>query len=103
METRQLTQNVGHLVFKVLCSHKGVEEFLAAFDHGVDLATASSKVWVIVECIPQVVNRLVSGLSSCVDENADFRLRGQSDRITGSEGHEEHTLRCFPIPLNNHR
>jgi hypothetical protein len=30
------TQDVGHLVLKVLGRNKGVEQFLAAFDHGMD-------------------------------------------------------------------
>lgn len=50
------TQNVRHLVLEVLRRHKWVEQLAATFDHGVNLSTAPTKVWVIVEGLPQVVD-----------------------------------------------
>jgi hypothetical protein len=57
-----------------LRGNQGVQEFLSALDHGVDLTTTSSKVGVVVESLPEVVDRLVAGLGTGIDENTNLRL-----------------------------
>ena len=74
-ELAGLTQDVRHLVLKVLCCNERVQEFPASLNHGVDLSTASSQMRVIVEGLPEVVNGLAPWLGTGVDEDAYFGLR----------------------------
>lgn len=70
----QLTKNIGHFIFEVLRGNQGVQEFLSTLNHGVDLTTTSSKIGVVVESLPEVVDRLVAGLGTGIDENTNLRL-----------------------------
>ena len=70
-----LTQDVRHLVLEVLGRNKRVEEFLTTLDHGVDFTTASAQISVVVERLPEVVDRLAAWLGTGVDEDAYFGLR----------------------------
>ena len=74
-----LTENVRHLVLEVLRSHKRVEELAAALNHGVNLTAASTKVGVVVEGLPQVVNGLAAGLRARVNEDTDLGLLRMSN------------------------
>ena len=69
-----LTENVGHLILEVLCGDQGVEQLTATLDHSMNFTTASAKVGIVIECFPQVVDRLATRLGSRIDEDADFRL-----------------------------
>lgn len=68
------TENVGHLVFEVLRSNQWIEQLLPTLDHGVNLTTSATEVGIVVEGLPQVVDRLMPRLCSGIDENTDFRL-----------------------------
>ena len=70
-----LTQDVRHLILKVLCGDQWIQELPATLDHGVDFTTATAQVFVIVEGLPEVVNGLAPWLGTGVDEDAYFGLR----------------------------
>ena len=53
-----------HLVLEVLCRYKRVDELLAILDHGMNLASCATEVWIVVESIPQVVDGLVARLGT---------------------------------------
>ena len=75
----QLTQDVRHLVFKILGSNKRVEQLLPSLDHGVNFTTTSAEVCVVVKRLPQVVDGFASGFGTSVDEYAYIRLSGERD------------------------
>ena|SRR5712671_739903 len=70
----RLVQDIRHLVFEVLCGDKRVEQLPALIDHGVNFTAATAKVGVIVECLPKIVNGLVTRLRTSVDEDTNFGL-----------------------------
>ena len=43
-----------YLVLEVLSSNERVEKFFPSFNHGMDLATSTAKIRVIIECFPSV-------------------------------------------------
>lgn len=75
------TKDVRHFVLKVLCGDQGVQELLSTLDHGVDFTTTSSEVGIVVESLPEVVDRLVSGLSTSINEDTNFGLINLSQII----------------------
>jgi hypothetical protein len=60
-----------------------IEEFPAALNHGVDLATAAAEMLVIVKGLPQIINRFMTWFGAGINEDTDFRL---STRIKWSQG-----------------
>src|SRR6266436_2347336 len=68
------TQDIGHLVFEILCRYQRIQELLATFEHGVDFTAATSQVLVVVESFPKIINRLVTWLGTSIDEHTDLRL-----------------------------
>lgn len=71
---RTRTQNVGHFVLEVLGCNKRVEQLPASLNHGVNLATATAQVLVIIEGLPEVVDGFPSRLSTRVDKDTDLWL-----------------------------
>lgn len=80
----RLTQDVGHFVLKVLGGNERIEELFATLDHGVDFSTATTKIGIIIEGFPEIVDRLVSRLGSSVNEDTDFGLVLQSKLLVES-------------------
>ena len=72
--TEEVTENVGHLVLKVLCCNQGVQELSSPFNHSMNFATASSQTSVVIKGLPQVIDRLVPWFCSSINKDTDFRL-----------------------------
>lgn len=53
--------------------------------------------------LPEVVNRLVPRFGTCIDEDANLRLSEQIRGCGIGINIGGHTLRIFPIALNNQR
>ena len=51
----------------------------------MNFTTASTKVWIVVEGFPQVVDGLPSGLGTSVDKNTDLGLSRSQTQGYGSE------------------
>lgn len=51
-----LTENVGHLILEILRSDQRVQKLLSTLNHGVNLTTASSKMRIVVEGLPKIVD-----------------------------------------------
>ena len=47
-----LTQDVRHLILKVLCGDQWIQELPATLDHGVDFTAAAAQIRIIVEGLP---------------------------------------------------
>ena len=77
----RLVQNVGHLVLKILRRNKRVDELATVLDHGMDLTAGATEIGVIVESLPEVVQRLVAWLGTGVNEHAEFRLQMAAKRV----------------------
>ena len=71
-----LTENVRHFVLEVLRGDKWVQKLPTTLKHRVDLATAASEVGVIVEGLPQVIDRLAAGLRTSINKNTNLGLNG---------------------------
>lgn len=56
----RLTQYIGHLVLEILRRDQGVQKFRTVVDLGVDLATATTQVLVVVERLPKVIDTLMA-------------------------------------------
>jgi hypothetical protein len=69
-----LVQNIRHLVFEVLCCDKWVEQFPALIDHGVNFTAATAEVRVIIECLPKIIDGLVSRFRTSINKDTNFRL-----------------------------
>lgn len=82
-----LTQDVRHLILKVLCGDQWIQELPATLDHGVDFTTATAQVFVIVEGLPEVIDRLATGFGTCINQDTDFGLQHLADGV------EEPTVR----------
>ena len=74
-----LTQDVRHLILKVLCGDQWIQELPATLDHGVDFTTATTEVSVVVERLPEIVDRLATGFSAGIDEDTNLRLGKERD------------------------
>ena len=59
---------------------QGVNELATALNHSVDLSTASTKVGVVVERLPEVVDGLAPRLGTRVNKNTYFRLANSQTR-----------------------
>ena len=70
----RLTENVRHFVFEVLSGNEWVEQFLSSLDHGMDFTACTSQVGIIVESFPEVINRLVTGLRTRINEYTNLWL-----------------------------
>ena len=82
-----LTQDVRHLILKVLCGDQWIQELPATLDHSVDFTTATAHVFVIVEGLPEVIDRLATGFGTCINQDTDFGLQHLADGV------EEPTVR----------
>lgn len=76
--SERITENVGHLVLEILRCNQGVQKLLTPFNHCMNFATTTSQMSVIVEGLPQVIDRLVPRFCSSVNENTNFGLRIKS-------------------------
>lgn len=64
--------------------------------------TAASKMSIVVECLPKVVDGFVAGFSTSVDKNAYFGLFRQGMLVISLRD-ELLTSNIFPMALNNQR
>src|ERR1700679_604219 len=71
---KRLVQNIRHLVFEVLCGDKWVEQFPALIDHGVNFTAATAEVRVIVECLPKIIDGLVSRFRTSIKKDTNLWL-----------------------------
>ena len=69
-----LTQDVRHLILKVLCGDQWIQELPATLDHGVDFTTATAEMRIVVERLPKVVNRFVPRLGASINQDTTFGL-----------------------------
>lgn len=76
-----LTQDVRHLVLEILCSNQWVQEFLPTLDHGVNFTTTSTQILIVVESLPEVVNRLAPGFSTSINQDTDFGLKHLANSV----------------------
>ena len=99
------TQNVGHLVLEVLRCNQRVEELPTPLNHSVNFTTASSQMRVVVEGLPEVVDRLASGLGTGINKNTDFGLDKTYQLLPpcAKSYAEIPTSSILPIALNNQR
>ena len=64
---KRFIEDIGHFVFKVLSRNKRVQKLLSSLDHGVNLSTSTTKVRIIVERFPKVVDRFVTRLRTGIN------------------------------------
>lgn len=69
-----LTKDIGHFVFEVLGGNERVQKFLSTFDHGMDLATTTAEMGIIIKRLPKVIDGFMTRLSTGIDENTYLRL-----------------------------
>lgn len=100
---QRLVKDVGHLVFEVLSSHEGVEQVLPehAFQSD-DLATRSTDRRVDVKCLPEVIDRIGSGLSTDIKQDTHACVISTSDLMSWVEN-AHLGLKHAPKALKNQR
>jgi hypothetical protein len=81
MKAGTLTEDIRHFILEVLSSNKGVQELLATINHSVNFTTAATEILILIERIPEVVDGLVAGLGTGVNENADLGLENAADTV----------------------
>ena len=100
--TEEITENVGHLVLKVLCCNQGVQELSSPFNHSMNFATASFQTSVIIKGLLQVIDRLVPWFCSSINKDTDFRQWGEIRRCVG-DMRASHTFSIHPMALKSQR